>query len=172
MAVLTDGQEWHFYLPAEQGDYQERRVYKLDIVERDPDECERRFRRYLAYDLVCTGEAYANARSDYQSVRRQREAEAALPEAWQQLVHEPDELLIELLGDQVESLCGYRPDPDAVAEFLSNRLLLREGTRNRTETPQPPDRPARRPTRPSAISRTPASICKAASSVRVTGAIR
>ena len=31
MAVLTDGQEWHFFLPTEQGDYGERRVYKLDL---------------------------------------------------------------------------------------------------------------------------------------------
>jgi predicted type IV restriction endonuclease len=31
MAILTDGQEWQFFLPAEQGDYGERRVYKLDI---------------------------------------------------------------------------------------------------------------------------------------------
>ena len=29
LAILTDGREWHFYLPAEEGEYQERRVYKL-----------------------------------------------------------------------------------------------------------------------------------------------
>ncbi len=126
MAVLTDGQEWHFYLPAEQGDYQERRVYKLDLVERDPDECERRFLRYLAYDPVCTGKAFANAREDYQSVRRQRQAEATLPDAWQQLVEKQDDLLLELVADQVESLCGYKPESDAVVEFLSTRLVLRE----------------------------------------------
>jgi hypothetical protein len=40
MAVLTDGQEWHFFLPTEQGDYGERRVYKLDLLERDPQEAE------------------------------------------------------------------------------------------------------------------------------------
>lgn len=142
MAVLTDGQEWHFYLPAEQGDYQERRVYKLDLVERDLDECEARFRRYLAYDPVCTGEAFTNARRDYQSVRRQREAEATLPAAWQQLVDGPDELLLELLADQVESLCGYKPEPDAVADFLSARLMLRTGV-----VPEPP-RPPRPPPAP------------------------
>src|SRR3990172_11571632 len=42
MAVLTDGQEWHFYLPAERGDYKERRVYKLDLLERDIDENSRK----------------------------------------------------------------------------------------------------------------------------------
>jgi hypothetical protein len=127
MAVLTDGQEWHFYLPGEQGDYQERRVYKLDLVERDMEECERRFRRYLSYDLVCSGEAVTNARSDYQSIRRQREAEATLPAAWLQVLKEQDGLLIELLSDQVESLCGYRPEPDTVSEFLSTQLMIRGG---------------------------------------------
>ncbi|EQD78280.1 Type I restriction enzyme R protein N terminal domain protein, partial [mine drainage metagenome] len=38
LAILTDGQEWNFFLPGEQGDYGERRVYKLDIVERDISE--------------------------------------------------------------------------------------------------------------------------------------
>ena len=37
--ILTDGQEWDFFLPAEQGDYAERRVYKLNIIERDLEEC-------------------------------------------------------------------------------------------------------------------------------------
>ena len=36
--VLTDGRTWSFYLPAEQGDYDERRVYKLDLYERSPGE--------------------------------------------------------------------------------------------------------------------------------------
>ncbi len=46
LAILTDGQEWNFFLPGEQGDYGERRVYKLDIVERDVAECVFRLNRY------------------------------------------------------------------------------------------------------------------------------
>lgn len=57
MAVLTDGQEWHFYLPGEQGAYQERRVYKLDLLERDLEECVDRLQRYLSYENVRTGDA-------------------------------------------------------------------------------------------------------------------
>ena len=34
--VLTDGETWSFYLPAEQGSYEDRRVYKLDLFERPP----------------------------------------------------------------------------------------------------------------------------------------
>ena len=54
--VLTDGRTWSFYLPAEQGDYDERRVYKLDLYERSPDEAGTTFRHYLAHESVASGE--------------------------------------------------------------------------------------------------------------------
>src|SRR5208283_1614470 len=31
-AVLTDGREWNFFVPGEQGSYDERRVQKLDLT--------------------------------------------------------------------------------------------------------------------------------------------
>ena len=31
LAVLTDGREWSFFLPAGAGSYDERRIYKLDL---------------------------------------------------------------------------------------------------------------------------------------------
>lgn len=70
MAVLTDGQEWHFYLPGEQGDYEDRRVYKLDLLERDINESKTRLSRYLEYEAVKSGEAVESARSDYKDVSK------------------------------------------------------------------------------------------------------
>lgn len=32
LAVLTDGQTWSFYLPSGQGSYDDRRVYRLDLL--------------------------------------------------------------------------------------------------------------------------------------------
>ncbi|GIV86872.1 MAG: hypothetical protein KatS3mg054_0901 [Chloroflexus sp.] len=58
VAVLTDGQEWSFYLPGEQGRYDERRVYKLDLLEREIEEAVSRLERYLQYERVCSGEAF------------------------------------------------------------------------------------------------------------------
>ncbi len=82
MAVLTDGQVWHFYLPAESGHYEERRVYMLDILERSVDESSEIFNRYLAYEAVCSGKSIKSARDDYQNVARKREIEGYLPDAW------------------------------------------------------------------------------------------
>ena len=50
--VLTDGQEWSLYLPSEQGTYQERRLNKIDLLERDPEESARLLERYLSYDIA------------------------------------------------------------------------------------------------------------------------
>ena len=121
VVILTDGREWNFFLPAEVGDYGERRVYKLDILERTLDESVHRFQRYLGYSLVCSGEALIAARDDYKDVARGRQIRETLPIAWKKLVEEEDELLLELIADRVESLCGYKPDPDTVAGFLKQK---------------------------------------------------
>lgn len=126
LAILTDGQEWHFFLPGEQGDYGERRVYKLDLVQREVAECANRLERYLGYPAICDGSAIEAARADYRDVAQEREIRAALPEAWRNLVEEEDDLLIELVADRVESLCGYKPEPDLAAEFLAQQLVRHE----------------------------------------------
>lgn len=122
IAVLTDGREWHFYLPSGQGAYHERRVYRLDLIERDPAESSERLTRYLGYSGVCSGEARKAALDDYEGVRRNREITATIPVAWRKLLEDQDTLLIDLLADHVESLCGFKPDLDAVAQFITEQL--------------------------------------------------
>lgn len=121
MAILTDGQEWSFYLPGEQGRYDERRVYKLDLLERDISEAVSRLERYLSYSNVCSGAALKAARSDYQDVARIRVIEGNLPKAWIALLKEQDSLLLDLLAEKVEDLCGYKPDLDVCSQFLEKQ---------------------------------------------------
>lgn len=116
--VLTDGRTWSFYLPAEQGSYEDRRVYKLDLYERPPAEAAEILRRYLERSKVESGEALESARKEYRSRNRRSQARAAIPEAWRELVEKGDELLVDMLTSAVESKAGVRPDADDVAEFL------------------------------------------------------
>lgn len=143
LAILTDGREWNFFLPAEQGNYGERRVYQLDIVERETHECVARLNRYLKYDAIVSGAAIQAAHADYRDVSRDREMKAALPTAWVKLVEEEEDLLLELIADQVQSLCGYKPDPDTVARFLKDHVILRQLQVAPVFKPLPP--PAPRP---------------------------
>ena len=138
--ILTDGQEWDFFLPAEQGDYAERRVYKLNIVERELEECVSRLSRYLKYESIVSGDAIEAARNDYRDVSRNREMKNAMPKAWTQLIQEDDEILLELLADKVENLCGYKPNPDSVAFFLKKYVVnLPSGSPPYIKPPQPPN---------------------------------
>lgn len=135
LAILTDGQEWNFFLPGEQGEIGERRVYRLDIIERTTEECSHILNRYLAYSTIISGVSIAAAREDYRNVTRERQMRAELPKAWAKLVEEEDEFLLEVLADKVESLCGYKPDPDSVAAFLKNYAAAPLPVA--TSTPQP-----------------------------------
>lgn len=122
LAVLTDGQEWHFFLPGAAGRYQERRVYKLDILERDVPEVVQRLQRYLAYKNVISGKAIKAAQEDYENVAKKRDIRSTLPIAFKRLFEEIDAELVDLLADKVEDLCGYRPDPDTVTDFLERQV--------------------------------------------------
>lgn len=135
--VLTDGRTWSFYLPAEQGSYEDRRVYKLDLFERPPAEASEILHRYLARSRVESGEALETARKEYRSRNRRSQARAAIPEAWRELVEKGDEVLVDLLAGAVESKAGVRPDSDDVAEFLAGlgRPVLVEASQR--SAPQP-----------------------------------
>ena len=122
MAVLTDGREWGFYLPGEHGRYEDRRVYKLDLLERDEGEACDILRRYLDFKRVKSGKAMEAARSDYRAASQKRQAQDTIPKAWRDLIDEPDELLIELLVEKTESICGIRPEVEQVEDFIVGKL--------------------------------------------------
>ena len=122
MAILTDGQEWHFYLPAGKGSILERRFYKLDILKREPDEIINRFERYLTYDKIRNGEALKAARAEHDSAYIAREVKSNIPIAWKKIIEEQDSILIDLISEKVADLCGYKPEPDLVSAFLLEQL--------------------------------------------------
>jgi predicted type IV restriction endonuclease len=147
--VLTDGRTWSFYLPAEQGSYEDRRVYKLDLYERPAAEAAEVLRRYLDCARVQSGEALETARKEYRSRNRQSQAKAAIPEAWRELVEKGDELLVEMLTSAVESRAGVRPDADDVAEFLAGlgKTIIVEAQRTSQTQPNSSPTPRAIPTR-------------------------
>jgi predicted type IV restriction endonuclease len=135
MAILTDGTEWQFFLPAEQGSYDERRVYKLDLLERETNEIVERFNRYLNYTYIIDGTALENARKDYKNVAKKRIINQTLPKAIKKLIEEDDEILIELIENTVESLCGYIPEDSVVANFLKENIIIKEDANYSHNTP-------------------------------------
>ena len=142
--ILTDGRTWSFYLPAEQGSYEDRRVHKLDLYERPPAEAAEILRRYLEHSRVASGEALETARKEYRSRNRRSQAKATIPEAWRELVEKGDEDLVELVASIVESKIGVRPDNDEVAEFLAGLgkpIIVTATRRDISQSTSVPTRP-------------------------------
>jgi hypothetical protein len=118
MALLTDGRTWSFYLPGEEGSYEDRRVYKLDLLERTSDASAESLNRYLAQARIANGQAIDDAVREIRDRSRTTLATKTIPAAWQSLVDDADPTITERLADEVEAKCGVRPEIDAVAKFL------------------------------------------------------
>lgn len=135
LAVLTDGREWNFYVPAQQGSYSERRAYQLVLDERDVAESRERLHRYLERDRLASGAALEAATLDYLDARSRREAMGTLPKAWAELVDEPDPLLVEALLERTEALCGFRPGDEQAIAFLREQAPAGATATPRRERP-------------------------------------
>lgn len=148
IAILTDGATWHVYLPAMQGSYDERRVYLLDLVDRDSEESAERLQRYLAREAVESGEAFDLARRDYQRAKQRKDAAQAIPQAWANLIAEPADLL-SILASEVERVSGFEADSRDLRSFLRGlRPLDGSLPKGKPSAPQP----ARRTENPSPSS--------------------
>ena len=136
IAVLTDGQEWRFFLPSGRGDYRERRVYKLDLLNNNPENSAGRLNRYLNYRAVQSGEAEQALTEDYRNVLRQRKIDSHLPQAWDAVTGGPNGWFNEV-AEKTEKLCGHKPTHEEVLAFVKN--LGGQGGYRDGNTEMPPE---------------------------------
>jgi hypothetical protein len=118
IAVLTNGLLWWLYLPLERGSWQERKYFTIDIRQQEPATAVGYFCDFLNREAVASGSALANARKVQASRVKKQIIIQTMPKAWEQILQEPDDLLMELLADRTESMSGYRPELDALKHFL------------------------------------------------------
>lgn len=126
MAILTDGQEWHFYLPKERGSLIERRFYKLDLLEREVSEIIEIFKTYLDYNSVKDGSAFSKAKTDYDRQYKRKEINDSIPTAWNKLLQDKDPTLTKLISEKVADICGHEPTEETIIDFLNNLGKTRE----------------------------------------------
>jgi hypothetical protein len=119
LAILTNGVTWWFYLPLYEGSWEQRKFYTIDILQQDSDEVATKFIDFLSKENVVASKAIQNAEEIYKSRKKQAIIKAMLPEAWNKIVFGNTELLINLISETTENLCGYSPDSEVVKQFLS-----------------------------------------------------
>lgn len=118
-AVLTNGIIWWFYLPLRQSSWEERRFYAIDIVQQDAKDVASKFIEFLSKDNIVNGNAVKSAESMYKGRQKDTILDDALPKAWDKMITEGNNKLMDLIGDVTENLCGFRPDAGTIKRFLS-----------------------------------------------------
>ena len=140
LAVLTNGITWWFYLPLHEGSWEQRRFYTIDIIQQETEEIVSKFIDFLSKENIISGKAIQNAEAVYKSHRKQTILKDTLPKAWNKIITDTDEALIELISETTEKLCGYKPNPEMIEQFISknkNRLLIPVLPSSRPIPPKP-----------------------------------
>lgn len=146
LAVLTNGVTWCLYLPRAGTDWRSRKFYTVDIVEQETPDVALRLVELLSKNNVQSGEALKWAEEIHKGRLKKKAIEDALPEAWNKVVTEPDSLLVDLLAEITERICGYKTELPDVAKFLKRnegRFLLLSS--DEVPEPQAPPKPGPRP---------------------------
>lgn len=120
LAILTNGITWQFYLPLEEGSWEQRRFFTIDLMEQSIDDAIEKFESLLERKNIDSGNAYQKAKSLYEGRQKNKIIKENLPKAWQKLISEPDEMLIELLNETLEKISGYKAETNQIADFLQN----------------------------------------------------
>ena len=118
VAILTDGQKWSFFYPPGEGTYEERKVVGLNLVTGDSEESADLLNRYLNYKSVQTGHAFDAIEKDYWNFSRQRELARCLPEVWNEILQERNQVLLQTMIEDTQKVCKYTPTEEDVLTFL------------------------------------------------------
>lgn len=121
LAILTNGIAWWFYLPLKEGAWNNRKFYMIDILGQEIEDIVDKFDRLLSRDNVASGEAVRQAESILKSSQREKIVKERLPEAWNKVIKNavsPDSLLVDLLAETAEEVCGFQPTDDEILGFI------------------------------------------------------
>ncbi len=143
LAALTNGRTWWLYLPLLPGSWEGRKFLTIDLESQAPDIVEQRFIKYLSQENISSGQAVSAAEELVQFQQRKEITSKALVEAWNQIVDTPDEILVDLISETTERICGFKPDLEMVEQFMQRRVtalpdtlpLSKENRRRFTYTP-------------------------------------
>ena len=119
LAVLTNGRIWWLYLPLQPGSWEHRRFITINLEAQDPERVQDLFVEFLSHDNVTEGLAIAAAENLVQSQQQEEIATRAIVQAWKQIVETPDELLVDLISETTERICGFKPQPGLIQAFLT-----------------------------------------------------
>jgi hypothetical protein len=118
LALLTDGQIWHFYHPLATGSYSDRRAYTLDLLTRSEDDCALYLELLLSFAAVSNGSAFDQVKKLHEERAHDENTRQAFPEVWKSLLSDPSPLFLDSIGNAFQQLKGISPNQKLLKEML------------------------------------------------------
>jgi hypothetical protein len=97
-------------------------VFAIDILDQDSSTAEASFEDFLSRTAIATGDGVRKAEAVLEDRKTDTIIKEFMPKAWEKMLQEPDPLLVELLKETTEKMCGREPTDESVADFLQKKL--------------------------------------------------
>ena len=117
LAVLTNGIIWWFFLPQMKGDWQQKWFFSADLLKQQPNAISVHFIDLLNKTKVLKGQSTKTAEALFQN-KKQKIAASIIPQAWNQIISQPNKIFVELLVETTEKFCGFKVESELIEKFL------------------------------------------------------
>jgi len=121
LSILTNGLIWWFYLISAQGDWQKKWFLSIDFLKQKPDQIATQLIDILTKDKISKGQALKTAKVLHEE-KNQKIAADFIPQAWNQIIAQPNKIFVELLSNTTEKICGHRIESSRIEKYLKKHL--------------------------------------------------
>jgi len=122
IAVLTDGFTWRFFLPLMEGNLENKKFHTIEIHKEKAEDVKQSFIDFLSKQNIISENTVKIAKDIFNNRKRIKLINEYLPKAWLKIMNEPEKWLVDIISEVTEDLCGYKPDGEAVQEFIKSEV--------------------------------------------------
>ena len=123
MVIITNGYEWWFYLPREEGSIDDRRFASISIKDDHLDTIVDTFIKFLSEDNVISGRAFSQGKHVLKSLLEYNTVIDSMPDIWEKIIDEPAPELIKLVADKVKKSTGIMPTDKLVISTIKGEAI-------------------------------------------------
>ena len=143
ICVLTDGLCWWLYLPREPGPPEKRRFAELELAKDSLDQVCDDLEAFLGRESLVSGRAETRATQVLRARTEAAQLAKEMPPIWRRMLDEPDDELVELVGQRVYKELSLRPEREQVLAVIREMPIPTP----KPAMPVPADRPQATKTR-------------------------
>lgn len=120
LAVLTNGIIWWLYLPISEGNFNQKKFCTIDLSDQKikSNDIVKMFEKFLSKENVVNGKAVKSAENLLNSKQKEFSIDQTLPKAWNKIKTDQNAVLIKLISNATEKMCGCKPSPEVVKKFI------------------------------------------------------